>query len=99
MSRLYQDDIGAHIVVETSNTAIPASAVLQLHVTKPTGVFATWALTAPMINLTTGVITYHTIAGDLSEVGEYKVQVHGVFLDGTNETSDIDSFTVYQKLA
>ena len=99
MSRLYKDDIGAHIIVETSNTGIPASAVLQLHVTKPSGVFETWALTAPMINLVTGVITYHTVATDLDEIGEYRVQVHGVFIDGTDEVSDIDTFTVYDKLA
>ena len=99
MSRLYQGDIGSHIVVETNNTGIPVTAVLQLHVTKPTGTFVTWALTAPMIDYATGIITYHTTASDLDEIGEYKVQVHGVFLDGTNETSDIDTFTVYEKLA
>ena len=99
MSRLYQDDIGSHIVVETSNTGIPVTTVLQLHVTKPSGAFETWDITAPMVDYATGIITYHTVATDLDEVGEYRVQVHGVFLDGTDEVSDIDTFTVYQKLS
>jgi len=98
MSRLYQDDIGATIVIETANTGIPVTTVLSLIVYKPAGVSEEWAVEESMINFTTGVITYPTVATNLDEIGEYKVQVHGVFLDGTDETSDIDSFTVYEKL-
>lgn len=99
MSRLYRDDIGARIVVETANTGMPITTVLQLHVTKPGGGFETWSGTTLSVDFNTGIITYTTIAGDLDETGEYKVQVHGVFDDGTDEVSDIDSFTVYDKLS
>jgi hypothetical protein len=97
MSRLYQDDEGVHLIVSTENLAIPDTAVLSLVVTKPGGDTVTWALTADMINLTTGDITYSTLPGDLDELGEYQIQVHGVFTDA-DETSNIDTFTVHEKL-
>jgi hypothetical protein len=45
------------------------------------------------------VITYPTVSGDLSEVGEYKVQIKGLFVDSSDLVSDQDSFNVYDRLA
>ena len=98
MSRLFLDDVGANIVVATGNTTIPGTAVLSLIVEKPGLSVVTWALTAPMINLTTGICTYTTLAGDLDEVGEYRVQVHGVFTDA-DLYSDIDTFNVMERIS
>jgi hypothetical protein len=50
-----------------------------------------------MVNYTTGVITYTTVIGDLDEVGEYKLQVRGVFTDA-DEVSDMDTFNVFEKI-
>jgi hypothetical protein len=97
MSLLYRDDVGANIVVSTSNTAIPVTAVLSLFVEKPGGSTVEWAITGAMTNYTTGVLTYATLAGDLDETGEYKVQVHGVFSDA-DLYSDIDTFSVQERL-
>jgi hypothetical protein len=97
MSILYKDDVGAHLVISTSNTAIPGTAVLTLLLEKPSGTTVVLTVTPEMIDYTTGVITYDTVNGDLNEVGEYKIQIHGVFLDA-DEMSDIDTFTVYEKL-
>jgi hypothetical protein len=96
MSILYKDDVGVHIIVHTSNKSIPVGT-LSLILEKPSGTKATLAVTPTMINYNTGVITYDTIAGDLNEVGEYKIQVRGVFADA-DEVSNIDSFHVYDKL-
>jgi len=95
MSLLYKDDVGVNIVISTSNTTIPASAVITIDVEKPGHDVVTWAVTPSMLNYTTGVITYTTVAGDLDEVGLYKVQVHGVFTDA-DEMSEKDRFTVHE---
>jgi hypothetical protein len=97
MSRIYQDDVGVNLLVDTFNTAIPLTATLSLFVEKPGGDTVEWAVTAPMINYTTGVITYTTVIGDLNEIGEYKIQVHGVFTDA-DEYSNIDTFSVHERI-
>ena len=97
MSLLYLDDVGADIIVSTSNTELPVTATLSLFVEKPGQSCVEWTLTPAMIDRTTGVLTYTTVAGDLNEVGEYKIQVHGVFVDG-DLYSDIDTFHVYDRL-
>jgi hypothetical protein len=98
MSRLFLDDVGAQIVVATGNTTIPLTAVLSLIVEKPGLSVVTWSLTDPMIDRTTGIITYTTESGDLDEVGEYRVQVHGVFTDA-DLYSDIDTFNVMERIS
>lgn len=98
MSLLFQDDVGATLIISTNNTTIPETATLTLVVEKPGLDVVTWAITTPMIDYATGVITYTTGVGDLDEVGEYRLQVHGVFVDGSDYTSNIDSFTVNEKI-
>ena len=98
MSLLYTGDIGARLIISTDNTNIAPSATLTMLLQKPGGTTVEIAITAPMVNYTTGVITYPTVSGDLSEVGEYKVQVKGVFVGGENLVSDQDTFNVYQRL-
>jgi hypothetical protein len=95
MPLAYKGDIGARLTISTSNTAIPSGTTLTVIIKKPSGTLLT---KTPSVNLTTGVLTYDTVSGDLDETGEYKVQVHGVFVDGDDLYSDRDSFTVYEKL-
>jgi hypothetical protein len=97
MSRIYEDDVGALLLVHTDNKDIPITATLSLIVEKPSGTLVTWAINPLNVNFYTGVLSYTTLSGDLDETGEYRVQVHGVFTDA-NETSNIDTFTVYSKL-
>lgn len=97
MSILYQGDVGAHLLIETKNTSLPVSAVLTLIMEKPNGTVVVLPVTSGMVDYLTGVITYDTAEGDLDEIGEYRMQVHGVFVDA-DEVSDIDTFTVYEKL-
>ena len=99
MSLLYRDDVGASIVIATNNTTIPASTVLTVVVEKPGASVVTWTLDPVTdIDFTTGIITHTTVSGDLDESGEYKVQVHGIFADGDDTRSDIDTFTVHERL-
>jgi len=98
MSLLYRDDVGAAIIVATNNTTIPATTVLTLVIEKPTATVTVWELLPEEIDWATGILTHTTVAGDLNESGEYKVQVHGVFIDGDDTRSDIDTFTVHERL-
>lgn len=98
MTLLYENDIGAEIIIATGNTAIPISTVLTILLEKPGGITVELAVTPTMVNFTTGVITYTTVDGDLCVAGEYRTQVHGVFADGDNIVSDMDTFIVYEKL-
>ena len=97
MSRLYQDDVGVNLVIATGNTSIPDTATFTLNVEKPGLTTVVIPITPAMVNLVTGIITYPTVAGDLDEVGEYRVQVHGVFTDA-DLYSDIDTFNVQERI-
>ena len=93
MTLIYKDDIGAHLVIETNNTSIPVTTVVTILITKPSGTVLT--KTPSIINYMTGQLTYDTASGDLDESGTYKVQVNGVFDDGDDLRSNMDTFTVF----
>jgi len=95
MTLVYRGDIGVRLTISTSNTTMPVTTALSLLIKKPSGELVT---ATPSVNWTTGVLIYDTVSGDLDEVGEYRVQVHGVFDDGDDLRSDRDSFMVYEKL-
>ena len=95
MSLIYTDDVGVQITVDLKNTTIPATTVLTLNVRKPDGSIVVWT---PTVNYGTGILTYITVAGDLSLAGDYVVQVHAVFLSGSILGSNTDSFKVYPKV-
>jgi len=97
MALPYVGDIGARLTVSTSNLSFTGTTVLTILIKKPSGVLMT--KTPGTIDLVTGQLTCRTITGDLDEVGDYKVQVHGVFDDGDDLRSDRDSFRVYEKLS
>ena len=97
MALPYVGDIGARLTVSTLNLSFSPTTTITILIRKPSGVLLT--KTPDIINLVTGVLTYNTIAGDLDEVGDYKVQVHGIFDDGDDLRSDRDSFRVYEKLS
>jgi hypothetical protein len=95
MSLIYKDDVGAEVIVDAIDTDIPATAVMSAYVLKPSGATAVWTLS---YDYSAGTGTHTTVAGDLNEVGEYKIQLHGVFLDGDILNSNIDTFYVYEKV-
>ena len=97
MALPYVGDIGARLTVSTLNLAYTGTTVLTILIRKPSGILMTKVPTT--VNTTTGELSYDTITGDLDEVGDYKVQVHGVFDDGDDLRSDRDSFRVYEKLS
>ena len=97
MALPYVGDIGARLTVSTLNLSFSLTTVIRILIRKPSGVLMT--KTPTVINLVTGELTYDTITGDLDEVGDYKVLVHGIFDDGDDLRSDRDSFRVYEKLS
>ena len=99
MSLIYNNTVGARLYIYTLNTAIPTTAILALHITKPSGTVMHKYVLPSWINYTTGLITYVTKAGDVDEVGEYRVQVHETTsTDTTDLPSNIDTFTVYDRI-
>ena len=97
MSKIYINTVGARLVISTKNLSIPSDAILAIHIKKPSGTMLHKYTLPSWVNYTTGVITYYTIAGDVDELGQYKVQVHEV-ATGVDIPSDIDTFIVYEKL-
>lgn len=95
MSLVYVNDVGARLTISTNNTLLPNDTIISLLIKKPSGELIS---ATPSVNWTTGVLIYDTVSGDLDEIGEYKVQVRGVFSDGDDLRSDKDSFTVYERI-
>jgi hypothetical protein len=97
MALLYQDDVGVQIIVETNNTAIPLTGTLSILLEKPGGDSSEISVDPTMVAYSTGIITYTTVAGDLDELGEYKVMIR--FVDtGIDEVSDMGTFKVFEKI-
>jgi hypothetical protein len=97
MSLIYRDDVGSRIIANLVNTTIPAGATISFVILKPDySHTVTWS---PTFDPVTGLCTYSTVAGDLNVAGEYKVQVYGLFVAGEKLLSNIDTFTVYDKLS
>ena len=96
MTLVYVGDIGARLTISTNNTTMANTTVLTALIKRPDNTLIT---VTPTVNFTTGVLTYDTVANDLSSAGEYKVQVNGVFDDGDVLRSEQDTFYVYSKLA
>lgn len=94
-SPVFQHDVGVRIRVYTNNTTLPTTGTLSLIIRKPYG--AVPLEVYPVVDYTTGVLTYESVAGDLDQHGKYKVQVHGVFDDGDDQRSDVATFIVYAR--
>ena len=97
MGLVYKSDVGARLTVATHNAALTPTTTLTILIKKPGGTLLT--KTPGIIDYTIGVLSYDTLASDIDEVGEYRVQVRGVFDDGDDLRSDRDSFMVYEKLS
>lgn len=97
MSLVYKNDVGTKIICNTLNTTIPITATIGLIIEKPSGALVTTG--AFTFNFATGVATYSSVAGDLSESGEYRVQVNGTLVTGEILDSEIDTFYVYDDLS
>jgi hypothetical protein len=98
MSEIYKGDVGVRITITTNNTALSVSDTLSLKIVKPTGATAEWALVSGDLNTTTGVITYYSKAGDLSEAGQYLVQIKRLTSDLKLTHSDVDNLKVLETL-
>ena len=96
MTLVYRGDIGTRLTIATGNTSIASTTVITVLIKKPDGTVLT--KTPGAINYTTGAITYDTISGDLDIVGEYTVQVRGVFDDGDDLRSNTDRFYVNERV-
>ena len=71
-------------------------SAVSMKIRKPGGTLLT--KTPTVSALTTGVLTYETISGDLDEVGDYTVEVLLTYPDGDYIKSELDNFTVYTPL-
>ena len=96
MTLIYVGDIGARLTISTNNTTMANTTVLTVLLKRPDKTLLT---VTPTVNFTTGVLTYDTVSGNLSSVGEYTVQVNGVFDDGDVLRSEMSTFYVFEKLS
>lgn len=97
MSEIYEDDIGATIIIDLDTTNIPVSTDILVIVENPYGATAEWTIGVGELNRTTGLITHSTLAGDLPYPGEYKVQC--IRQDtGVDFGSGIGYFKVFARL-
>lgn len=96
MTIVYRGDVGARLTIATANATMTVTTVLTVLIKKPNGTVLTKTPTA--VDYTTGAVTYDTVAGDVDTVGEYTVQVHGVFDDGDDLRSNVDKFYVNERI-
>jgi hypothetical protein len=71
-------------------------SAVSMKIRKPSGTLLT--KTPTVSALSTGVLTYETISGDLDEVGDYTVEVLLTYPDGDYIKSELDNFAVYTPL-
>jgi hypothetical protein len=97
---IHQNDIGTQfkITLNDCDTAVDLSAatVKQIRFTKPSGTVLT--MTASFYtDGTDGIITYTSVAGDLDELGTWKIQAY-VEVNGGKYSSSLQSFKVNRNL-
>ena len=99
-NEIHQNDIGTAftITIQDGTTAVDISTATTKKIVfkKPSCTKLTYD-TAFVSDGTDGKIKYNVVAGDLDEVGTYKLQSYVVISDGTFYT-DITSFKVYRNL-
>lgn len=98
-SLIYKGDVGSRLIIDTENHSIAVTTVITIGLKKPSGAFTTITPAAGEIDYTTGTITHGAVLGELDEAGEYRVQVHGVFSDGDDLKSNVDTFIVYEPIS
>ena len=84
-------EIGVPLIITTSFDLEGYSRV-ELQVTKPSGTVDIWSPTVTTVS--TGVLTYETVSGDLDEPGKYRVQPYIEFSDGDKRYGDAYDFIV-----
>jgi predicted phage tail protein len=100
MSLLYKNDVGAKILISTGNTNLPGTDTLTLMVKKPSGATAEWAIgVGDSLDTATGIITYYTkLSTELSEAGDYTIQIRRITNAGKQTKSNVDNFNVKEGL-
>lgn len=94
MGKTYISDIGTKIMT-TLSTSIADLTSATYHVKKGDGTEVTWSCTVE--NTTTGIVYYNVINGDLNVSGKYYIHTVLIFDDGSQYTSDVNDFRVYDK--
>lgn len=93
MGKIYENDIGTTIMVETKVDLTNYSS-LALMVVKPSGTEVQWIPSSPTPS--SGVLVYVTVSGDLDEIGVYRVYAVVTYADGSSFTGEVDTFTVHE---
>lgn len=93
MSSIYAGDIGTEIILDTGSD-ISTAASTTIVVKKPDGTVVEWAADIYQTNC----LRYVTMAGDLNEVGIYKLQAK-VSLPNWSGLGKVATFQVYPGLA
>lgn len=92
MVLVYQNAIGVNLTVNTNFDLTGYSAV-TLKIKKPSSEIVT--ATPTVFSVTSGILKYETVDGDLDEVGAYQVQAFVTYGDGDKIKGEIAQFKVY----
>ena len=102
-SQIHQNDIGTRFLISIQDDGVPVnisgvdgSSVHQLSFRKPSDKIIYRNATLQDYGIS-GVMYYDSVAGDLDEVGVYKLQAKVARPSGTHY-SDIYTFTVYRNI-
>lgn len=92
--KTFINDVGTKIET-TLNTDLTGLSSATYYVKKGNGTTTTWACTVESV--TTGIVYYNVVSGDLNVSGKYLIHTVLVYNDGSQYTSDIKNFKVYDK--
>jgi len=97
--RLHLNDIGTDFIVTIVDDNVPVDmtgyTTLEYKFVAPSSVSYTRSGEPTLVS--SGIMTYTTVDGDLSEIGVWKMQCHVVIPAGEWHT-DVVQFTVYPNL-
>jgi len=92
-SKVYQNDIGVKITLDTGDTDITGASVLKIKYKRPDGETGEWTALAEG----TDKIYYITEANDLSKIGVWELQAY-VEIGTFKGHGEIAEFKVYQPI-
>ena len=100
-SEIHQHDIGTRFLITVKDNGVPvdvSSGVRQINIRKPSdNILNKIGSIISSGSASSGVMYYDTIAGDLDEIGHYKLQAKVAIPSGTFYT-DIYTFKVHCNL-
>ena len=92
MGKIYKSQDSLRIKLTTS-VDITGATVKKIYYKKPSGTIGSWDATVDVIS--TGVIYYDVVSGDIDESGQWKFWAYVTFSDGRSAPGQYVAETIY----